>query len=119
MKKLLSALLLVLFASVANAQSFNQRATVSATGTGNQTLIAATTGQRISVYGWNLSLAAVVNFKFVCGSTDATGAMQLNAYAMPVTMGGPAYIVCAAGEALIGNLGSSTTIGGIIWYSKQ
>lgn len=114
----LGLLLAALPLTEAVPQTFNQRAIVNATGSGDQTAIAAVVGKQIWVYGFDISLAASTTVTLKCGSTAQTGPMTMNAWSKGVS-GGPAYFVCASNTAFIINLGTSTTVAGIVWYNQQ
>ena len=102
----------------AKAQSYNQRAAISFTGTGDQTIIAGIASKSIAVYGIDFVLLAAQAVTVKCGSTAVTGAMTLVAWSKPLVQA-PAYFTCGAGEALILGMGGSTTVGGIVWYRQQ
>lgn len=115
-RKILSVLLLGLVAATANAQSFNQRAVVSISSSGD--LIGAVSGQQIYIYGLDLVLASSTTLTLKCGSTALTGAMTLISYSKQVIADTP-YWVCPAGTAFVGTLGSGVQTSGVIWYRQQ
>lgn len=120
LKKLLGlALLALAIAAPAHAQTFNQRAVVSiSSASGDRTVITGLSGKTISVYGFDLSLSATTSVTLKCGSTALTGAMPMNAWSKPVTQA-PAYFVCAGGSNLVINLGTSASMGGVIFYRQE
>ena len=103
----------------ASAQTFNQRAVVSFTGTGDQIVVAGVAGKRISVFGLDLSLSTPQTLQLKSGSNALTGAMTMNAWSKPILLTAPAYFVTNAGENLVITMGGSATVGGIIWYTQQ
>jgi len=119
-RSILLALGLALAPLVAVAQQvgFNQRAAVSVAASGDNTVVAAQAGKRISVWGIDLALASSGALKLKCGSTDLTGAMTLTYYSKQLTANA-AYWVCNPGDAFIVNLGGAIQTSGAIWYSVQ
>lgn len=117
-RKILSVLLLGLVTATANAQSFNQRAVVSGSSSGDNTLIAAVSTQQIYIYGLDLVLASSGALILKCGSTALTGAMTLTSYSKQVIADTP-YWVCPLNTAFVGNLGSGIQMSGAIWYRQQ
>ena len=105
-------------ASAQQAQTFNQRAVVNFTGSGDNTVITGVAGQRIYVFGFDISLSASTTFTIKSGSTALTEPMTLNAYSHGVGSA-PAFFVTNAGDNLVINLGTSATAAGIIWYAQQ
>jgi len=117
-KRLAIAACAVLVAAAAAAQTFNQRAVVSTSGSGDRTVITGLAGKSIMVYGFDLFLSGSSTLKLKCGSTDLTGAMTMTAWSKPIVQA-PAYFVCAGGSNLIINLGNAVSTGGILWYAQQ
>lgn len=107
-------------AIVAEAQQgFNQRAVVSFSASGDNTIVAGATGKKVLVWGWDISCASPTNLTFKSGaSTSLTGSMLLAAYSKPLT-NIAAYIQTNPGDALVINDISATACAGILWYSVQ
>ncbi len=61
MKKFIAAVL-ALAALPAMAQTFNQRAVVSATGSGDHTIVTGVAGKITLVYGFDISLTGAVDW---------------------------------------------------------
>lgn len=122
MRRLLLGLLLLLpFSMAAHSQSqtFNARAVVNASASGDNTVIAGVAGKSIYVYGFDLSLAQSTTFTLKSGaSTSLTGPMTLNAYSKSATYA-PAYWVTNPGDNLVINLGSAIQCSGTIWYRQE
>lgn len=94
-----------------------RRVAVSASSSGDNTLLAAITGKKIRVVGGVLMAAGAVNAKFKSGaSTDLTGLLRFDAagsgVALPEMMAGLAET--AAGEALVLNLSAATAVSGML-----
>jgi len=116
---LLCALLTLLVTSKVEAHGFNQRAVLSFSASGDNTVVAGQTGKRIFVWGWDISCATPTNLTFKSGaSTSLTGAILLSAYSKPLTATA-AYLITNAGDALVINDISATACAGILWYSVQ
>ncbi len=99
--------------------TFNQRAVINATGTGDQTIVAGVANKRIYVYGFALSTSTVVNWTWKSGATSLSGPVQANAWSQSPVLGSPAFFVTAAGDNLVLNLSASATLGGVVWYAQQ
>lgn len=119
---LVPALAWSLFGAVmaqAQGTGFNARSVVSFSSSGNNTIVAAQTGKRISVWGLDISCASTILGKFRSGaSTDLMGAITMNAYSKPLTNMAP-YFQTAAGDALVFNSSGAVACGGVLWYSAQ
>lgn len=92
-----------------------RRIAVSASSSGDNTILAAVTAKRIRVIGGVLMAAGAVNAKWKSGSgTDVTGLYRFAAagdgVAIPEMLAGHAET--AAGEALVLNLSAATAVSG-------
>jgi hypothetical protein len=101
---------------------------IAASSSGDNTLIAASTGYKFRVLSFVLSFAGSVNAKFKTGaSTDLTGLFYGS------TTAGPAFsadalmgagnitlpqFTTAAGEALVLNLSGAVAVGGYLLYER-
>lgn len=94
-------------------------AAISASSSGNNTLIAAVSGKKIRVLRWHLSANGVVNAKFTdgAGGSDLTGPHYLTQY------GGFGAAFCPVGHfettantSLVLNLSGAVAVGGNITY---
>lgn len=112
------ALAALSFPALAQLAGFNARAVVSASSSGDNTLIAAVSGKQIYVYGLDVYLASSATLTLKCGSTALTGAMTISSYSKTITSGSP-YWVCPANTALVGSLGTGVQASGVIWYTQQ
>lgn len=120
MRRLLfGALALLLGTLPAAAQTFNLRSSISASSSGDNTVIAAVSGKQIAIYALDLSLASGTTVTLKCGSTSLTGAMTLRAYSKSLLLPAPPYWVCAANTAFVINLGSGVQASGAVWYTQQ
>ena len=101
---------------------------ISASSSGNNTLVAAVTGKRIRVVSYVLSFSGTVNAKFTdgAGGSDLTGllygAAGVNVSAAPHSDGrfhGPAgHFETGQGTALVLNLSGATAVGGHLTYDE-
>lgn len=89
---------------------------------GDNTVIAATAGQKIHVVNMVFTVAGEVNVKLMSGATDISGVMDFGGEAEPrgaVIPLGVGPIVCGTGEAFIINLSAVVQISGFCTYYKQ
>ena len=100
-----------------------KRAAISASSSGNNTLVAAVTGKQIWVLKVAMMSNGTVNAKFQSGAsgTDLTGLFYLVAntgFVMPQDGGEQAtpWFVTATGSLLNLNLSGSVAVGGVLTY---
>ena len=94
-------------------------ATISASSSGNTTVVAAVTSKKIRVLGFGFQAAAAVDVKFRSATAgDITGAMNAGGAGGGHAQGfSPVgHFETAAGEALQINLGSAVAVGGYVVY---
>lgn len=97
---------------------------IVAASSGDNVLVAAATGKKIRVHGYELSASAAVNAKFRSGTTDVTGLM----YAAAAGPFGDAQdragdtdglFETVAGQALNLNLSGAVAVGGWVDFSLE
>jgi hypothetical protein len=115
---LLAPLLALVSVLPAAAQSFNQRAVVNFTASGDTSVITGVAGKVIYIYGFDLALSTSTTLTFKSGSTALTGPMTLNAYSKQITDTSP-YFVTNPGDNFVLSPGASATVAGVIWYRQQ
>lgn len=99
-----------------NAKQLTQAA-VSASSSGDNTLVAAVASQKTRAYRFVLVSAGTVSVKFKRGSTDLTGAMPLVAnQVLSVNLSAEPYFETGTNEALILNLSGAVAVTGWIEY---
>lgn len=96
-------------------------AAISASGSGNNTLVAAVTGKKIRVISLALMAAAAVNAKLQTGAggTDLTGLFYPAAnggFVLPYNEGG--WCETASGALLNLNLSGAVAVGGVVTYQE-
>lgn len=94
-------------------------ATVSASSSGANEIVAAQAGRKIAVIGYVLMANAAVNVKWQSGSTDKTGLLYPAANGGAVAPLAPDYkywFETAAGAALNLNLSGAVAVGGHVVY---
>jgi hypothetical protein len=97
---------------------------ITASGTGDNTLVAAVAGKKIRVHAYELSASAAVNAKFRSGTTDITGLIYLaaagaSADAAERTADPDGLFETVAGQALVLNLSGAVPVGGWVDYSQE
>lgn len=97
-------------------------AAVSASASGNNTVVAGVSGKRIRVLSCFLVAAGAVTAKFqsAAGGTDLTGAAALAAnggYVLPFNEGG--WFHTEAGELLNLSLGGAVSVAGSVSYIEE
>lgn len=95
-------------------------APISASSSGDNTIVPAVTGKKIVVKGVVVVAAGTVSVKWRSGSTDKTGAVPLVAnggYVLPVSTVG--WLETVAGEALVLNLSGAVLAAGHIVYTLE
>lgn len=98
-------------------------APVNASGSGNNTAVAAVAGKKIRVYAAVLSGAGAVNFKFQSGAggTDLTGLFVVAAAGGLVTLpyNPEGWFECAAENVLLNlNLSAAVAVSGVVQYKE-
>ena len=98
-------------------------AAISATASGDNTIVAAVGTRKIRVLNYTVASAGTVTAKWKSGSTDLSGAMPLVASSVVSAAGGShnangpeGVLETAGGEALILNLSGAVAVGGHIRY---
>lgn len=97
---------------------------IVAASSGDNTLVAAVTGKKIRVHGYELSASGAVNAKFRSGSTDITGLLYLAAAGSPSDAQDrygdtDGLFETVAGAALVLNLSAAVAVGGWVDYSLE
>jgi|SRR4051812_26209830 hypothetical protein len=98
-------------------------APISASSSGDNTVVAGVTGKSIAVESYEISASAAVNAKWKDGSTDKTGLLymaaagsQVDASAADLEAGEDELWVGTAGQALVLNLSGAVAVGGLVTY---
>jgi hypothetical protein len=99
-------------------------AAIAASGTGDNTVVAAVTGKKIRVTRYELSASAAVNAKWRSGTTDVTGLLYLAAAGATVDSGKSGeqndfLFETAAGQALVLNLSGAVPVGGFVNHTLE
>ncbi|MGE3341493.1 MAG: hypothetical protein AB7J46_06390 [Candidatus Altimarinota bacterium] len=95
-------------------------AAVSASSSGDNTLVSATASQTTRVFRLYLVAAAAVSIKLISGATDLTGVIPLTANgALCLEFEGAPHFVTGTNEAFILNLSSAVAVTGWIGYEKS
>jgi hypothetical protein len=99
-------------------------AAITSAASGDNTLVAAVTGKKIRVHGYELSASGAVNAKFRSGTTDLTGLIYLaaagaSADADERTGDTDGLFETVAGQALVLNLSAAVAVGGWVDYSLE
>lgn len=102
----------------AMAQTFNNRNAINFAASGDNTAIAAVSGQQIFIYGFDISLASATTVTLKCGTVALTGAMTMRAYSKGITASN-AYWVCPANTAFVINLGGAVQTSGAVWFKQE
>jgi hypothetical protein len=97
---------------------------ITSAGSGDNTLVAAVTGKKIRVHGYELSASAAVNAKFRSGTTDLTGLIYLAAAGSSgtLTRSTATRTGCSRrspGSALVLNLSAAVPVGGWVDFSLE
>lgn len=98
-----------------------KRASVAASGSGDNTLVAAVTGKKLVLLSYQLVGAGAVNVKFKSGAgTDLTGAMTIAAAGGTLTgnPNGDGWVITAAAAALVLNLSGAVGVNGMLTYAE-
>lgn len=96
-------------------------ATIAASGSGDNEIVAAVSGHAIEVWGFVLSPSAAVNMKWRSATTDKTGLMYHTAVSITTVVAPPGshpYFSTAVGAALNLNLSGATATGGYVLYRE-
>ena len=102
-----------------------QRAVISASNSGDNTIVAATAGEKIKVLGMMLVASGDVSIRFESGAggTALTGVMDLgaagNGFILPVSRPGWHWMETAVGALLNLELSTATQVSGFIIYYKE
>jgi len=96
-----------------------KRATISASSSGNNTIVSAVTGKKIVVLQLFLSASTAVNAKFQSGAsgTDLMGLAynpDTGGFVLPYSPAG--WFETAAGSLLNLNLSAANAVGGVLTY---
>lgn len=98
-------------------------AAISASSSGDNTIVAAVTGKKIRVQNYTILAAGAVSITWKSGSTAISGAMPLAANGGMAPSAGTAtatgldgVLQTAGGEALVLNLSAAVAVGGHIRY---
>lgn len=102
----------------AQQTDYNQHAAISIASSGDNTVIVAVSGKRISIYGLDLYCGTATAVTLKDGSTALTGAMTVSAYSLPLKSA-PAYWILTSGNAFVINLGAANQCSGAVWYSQN
>jgi hypothetical protein len=102
-------------------------AAITASGSGDNTVVAAVTGKKVRVQRYEISASGAVNAKWKSGaSTDLTGLLYLaaagdtaDADASDSGAGDDFLFETAAGSALVLNLSAAVAVGGFIDYTLE
>jgi hypothetical protein len=96
-------------------------APISASSSGDTTLVAAQGGRRYRVVQFYMTTDAPVFVKFKSGSTDVTGPVRLADDGKGHDKGlNPAgWFITAPGEALKINLSGNAIVGGVLGYREE
>jgi hypothetical protein len=98
-----------------------KRATISASGLGDNTIVAAVSGKKLRVYQFCIVAAGAVTAKFQSGAagTDITGPLALAANGILSSGWNPTGHFDTAESVLLNlNLGGAVAVGGWITYSE-
>jgi hypothetical protein len=92
-------------------------AKISASSSGDNTVVSAVTGKKIRVLNWALTANGTVSIKWRSNTTDITGLRPLIQYASAGRSGGPTGVMeTSVGEALNLNLSAAVSCGGELQY---
>jgi len=95
------------------------RAALSFASSGDNTAIAAVTGERIKVYSIELTLASATTVTFKSGaSTSLSGAETLTGLVKDMRLPSQPWFVTAPGQAFVINLGGAVQASGQIQYTN-
>jgi hypothetical protein len=90
-------------------------AAIAASGTGDNTVVAAVTGKKIRVTRYELSASAAVNAKWRSGTTDVTGLVDSGKSGEQNDF----LFETAAGQALVLNLSAAVPVGGFVNHTLE
>jgi hypothetical protein len=94
-------------------------AAITASSSGNTSVVAAVAGKKIRVLRWSVSSNGAVNVKFQRATTDVTGLYYLTQFA---SVGGGycpvGHFETASNEALNINLSGAMAVGGVLTYCE-
>jgi hypothetical protein len=91
---------------------------VNASASGNNTLIAGSTGTVIRVWRLVLAPAATVLIQLLDGSTVLFGPMTLVTSGLQLPFDSQPYVTTSPGNNLVLNLGGATQTGGAIYFTQ-
>jgi hypothetical protein len=96
-------------------------APITASASGDNTIVAAIPGRRIKVIAWDLAVSDAVNVKWRSGSTDITGLYYFGGVGGGIARSQhkEGYFVTGKGQALILNLSGAVPVGGSLVYRVQ
>ncbi len=106
---------------VENGKVNHNSSVISASSSGNNTIVSAVSGKKIRVTSWNFMANGTVNAKFTdgAGGSDLTGLYYMivnTGISVPYHPEG--YFTGSTNTALVINLSASIAIGGVITYSS-
>ena len=101
-----------------NTRLVVKHAVITASASGNNTIVAAVTGYRIVLLAYNYMSNGIVNAKWRSNSTDITGLGYMDAAGRGKVCGynPKGWCKTATGEALNLNLSAAIAVGGEITY---
>jgi hypothetical protein len=91
---------------------------ISFTGTGDQIIIAGSSGYKIGVLQFFFITSAAVTLTYKSGISALTGVLPFLANGAQVQDFIQLPLQCFAGDPFIINAGGAVTLGGTIWYYK-
>lgn len=95
-------------------------ATVAASASGDNIIVAAVTGKKIKVIGYLLSASAIVNAKWRSATTDISGLLYMDAKGGAVAPEAKkGWFTTASGVALNLNLSAAVAVGGHVAYVEE
>ena len=102
--------------------ALSTRVAINAASSGDNTLVALTSGQTIRAHKFFLIASGTVNIKFRdgTGGTDFHPAIPLYAGGgVALDFDGDPWFVTTAGNALVLNLSAAVQVSGVLYYSKS
>ncbi len=93
---------------------------ISASSSGNNTIVGASSGNKIKVTSWNFMANGTVNAKFTdgAGGSDLTGLYYMIANTgISVPYNPEGYIITSTNTALVLNLSAAIAVGGVLTYT--
>lgn len=93
-------------------------ASITASASGDNTVVAAVTGKKIQVERFLIMSSGSVNAKWRSGTTDISGLLYLvaNSGATAPGFGSEYWLETVAGQALVLNLSAAVPVGGLVVY---